>query len=89
MRAGHRRARAGGIHDVLHDGENGLLFPPADEAACETAIETLLGDAALRARLGQSAALPSNSTTVQGAAAANLEVYSALTEAGQTSNVKP
>jgi polysaccharide biosynthesis protein PslF len=38
----------------LADGENALLIPPEDPAALEAAIERLAGDAALRARLGNS-----------------------------------
>jgi glycosyltransferase involved in cell wall biosynthesis len=44
--------RAGGIPEVVVDGETGLLVPPADDAALAQGIVRLLRDATLRARLG-------------------------------------
>jgi len=38
--------RAGGIPEVVADGENGLLVPPRDHAAMARAIVRLLNDAA-------------------------------------------
>ncbi len=48
-------SRAGGNVDVVRDGENGLLVPPRDPAAFAAALARLLGDAALRRRLGERA----------------------------------
>jgi glycosyltransferase involved in cell wall biosynthesis len=48
--------RMGGVPDVLDDGAEGLLVPPGDAAALAVALERLLGDAALRSRLGGAAA---------------------------------
>jgi len=45
----------GGIPDVVTDGENGLLVPPADPAALAAALERLLDDSALSERLGAEA----------------------------------
>jgi glycosyltransferase involved in cell wall biosynthesis len=45
----------GGAKDVLRDGENGLLVPPRDAAALATALDRLLSDTALRARLAAAA----------------------------------
>ncbi len=42
----------GGLVEAIVDGETGLLVPPGTVAALRTALERLLGDAALRARLG-------------------------------------
>jgi glycosyltransferase involved in cell wall biosynthesis len=42
----------GGLTDAVEDGVTGLLVPPGDVAALRAAIERLLGDPALRARLG-------------------------------------
>jgi len=42
-----------GIREVVIDGETGLLSPPRDAQALADRIETLIGDAALRKRLGQ------------------------------------
>jgi glycosyltransferase involved in cell wall biosynthesis len=45
-----------GPAEILEDGTNGLLVPPEDPAALARAIERLLADPALRARLGAGAA---------------------------------
>jgi glycosyltransferase involved in cell wall biosynthesis len=44
-----------GMLDFIRDGENGLLVPIRSPEAVATAIERLLGDRALRERLGRSA----------------------------------
>jgi glycosyltransferase involved in cell wall biosynthesis len=43
--------RVGGVAELLEDGGAGLLAPPGDAAAFADALDRLLGDAALRARL--------------------------------------
>lgn len=48
-------SRVGGIPDVLHDGEDGLLVSPGDPLALATAMGALLADPARRARLGDAA----------------------------------
>jgi glycosyltransferase involved in cell wall biosynthesis len=45
----------GGAREVVVHGENGLLVPPQKPAALAGALLTLLGDAALRNRLGRNA----------------------------------
>ncbi len=45
-------ARAGGVPDVIDDGQDGLLAPFGDSAATAAAIGRLLSDRALAARLG-------------------------------------
>ena len=45
----------GGMSDLVIDGTTGLLVPPADVGALAAAIDRLLGDPALRARLGAEA----------------------------------
>jgi glycosyltransferase involved in cell wall biosynthesis len=44
-----------GIPEIVDDGHNGLIVPPADVAALARRISELLGDAALRQRLGAAA----------------------------------
>jgi L-malate glycosyltransferase len=44
--------RAGGIPEVVEDGETGLLVPPRDARALANALVTLLNDPAERERLG-------------------------------------
>jgi L-malate glycosyltransferase len=45
---------AGGIPEVVADGETGLLVPPRDHHALADAIVRLLNDAGLRTRLGEA-----------------------------------
>jgi glycosyltransferase involved in cell wall biosynthesis len=45
----------GGLVDAVEDGVTGLLVPPRDPLALRAAIERLLADAGLRARLGAAA----------------------------------
>jgi glycosyltransferase involved in cell wall biosynthesis len=42
----------GGLRDLVVDGETGLVVPPRDPAALRAALERLLADRELRARLG-------------------------------------
>jgi glycosyltransferase involved in cell wall biosynthesis len=46
--------RVGGIPAFVDDGENGLLVDPGDVAGLRRAIERVVGDAALRARLTEA-----------------------------------
>ena len=45
----------GGLLDLVADGETGLLVPPSDVVALRSALERLLGDPELRAKLGAAA----------------------------------
>jgi glycosyltransferase involved in cell wall biosynthesis len=47
-------SRVGGIPDLVKDGKNGYLVPPADSAALEGAISDLFQDNAKRKRLGKA-----------------------------------
>jgi glycosyltransferase involved in cell wall biosynthesis len=47
-------SRVGGIPDLVKDGENGLLVPPADDSALEKAISNLLTDKEKRNRMGEA-----------------------------------
>lgn len=46
-------SRIGGIPSVIHEGENGFLFPVADVDQLEAILRRLLADPELRVRLGQ------------------------------------
>ena len=50
--------RTGGVAEVVHDGENGLLVEPGDTAAFVAAVRRYLDDGELRERL-RAAAIPS------------------------------
>jgi glycosyltransferase involved in cell wall biosynthesis len=43
------------IPEIVRDGDTGLLVAPGDAGALENALQTLVGDAALRTRLGTNA----------------------------------
>jgi len=49
-------ANVSSLPEIVHDGETGLLVPPGDPPALAAAILRLLGDPALRRRLGAAAA---------------------------------
>jgi glycosyltransferase involved in cell wall biosynthesis len=49
-------ARQGQVAEVVRHGETGLLYPPGNLAALTAHCDRLLGDAALRRRLGAAAA---------------------------------
>lgn len=48
-------SRAGGIVDLIEDGETGLLVPPGDVDALAAAMERLIHEPDLRERLGRQA----------------------------------
>ena len=50
--------RVGGVPEIVHDDENGLLVEPGDPAALAAALRAYLADEPLRARL-RAAAAPS------------------------------
>jgi glycosyltransferase involved in cell wall biosynthesis len=78
-------SRVGGTPEVVVDGETGLLVAPDDPAALADALNRLLGDPGLRAKLGAAARLRA---TERFSAARHVEgverVYAeALAEAGR------
>jgi glycosyltransferase involved in cell wall biosynthesis len=75
----------GGVHEAVVDGESGLLVAPRDEAALGDALQRLLADAGLRARLGTKAR---QTVAERFERRANLPaVHTALASAGLIPNV--
>jgi glycosyltransferase involved in cell wall biosynthesis len=48
-------SRVGGIPDLVHDGETGVLVEPGNENALADALVRLLGDPELAGRMGAAA----------------------------------
>lgn len=48
-------SRIGGLTDMVEEGITGLLVPPGDEQALRQAMQRLLSDPGLRARMGEAA----------------------------------
>jgi glycosyltransferase involved in cell wall biosynthesis len=48
-------SRLAGLDELVDDGETGLLVPPGDPASLADALARLLGDEALRRRMGEAA----------------------------------
>ena len=66
----------GGIPEIITDGVDGLLVPPGDPAALAVALDRLLGDAGLRARLGEAArATVRRRFSVEAVTAATVDAY--------------
>lgn len=65
-----------GCRDVVRDGVNGLLVPVRDTAALAAALEKLIGDAALRSRMGRESRLRAESEFgLEGVIAQTLAIY--------------
>lgn len=70
---------AGGIPEVVHHGENGLLVPPADSSALQEAILALLNDREVRKKMGDAGKrLIATSFSVEVMCEGNLSVYCEL-----------
>lgn len=73
-----------GVPYVSVDGETGLTVPPRDSAALAAALQRLLDDAALRARLGAAGqARAARLFSVDAMATETLALYDELARAGQ------
>lgn len=80
----------GGVAEAIEDGEGGLLVPPADAGAIASAIRALHRDPAWRARIaarGHQAAV--ERFTVDGMAAAQINVYRRWLPGGTVDAVRP
>jgi glycosyltransferase involved in cell wall biosynthesis len=67
--------RVGGLPLAVEDGTSGLLVPPEDPAALAAALEQVVGDPDLRARLGSGAAAASAAFDVRRAVSVIEERY--------------
>lgn len=65
----------GGPDSFVTDGVNGLLVPPGDSSALAQAIDTLLTDSALGARLSQAGAIEVEKFTWEEVASRYLDIY--------------
>jgi glycosyltransferase involved in cell wall biosynthesis len=67
---------SGGVTDIIRDGETGLLFPERDARALADALERILRDGALAARLAANgAAFVRERFTPERVAAQYIEIY--------------
>ena len=73
----------GGLVDAVEDGVTGLLVPARDPAALRSALERLLADSELRARLGEAARERARERfSWEAATRAALDAYAAATDRG-------
>jgi glycosyltransferase involved in cell wall biosynthesis len=80
----------GGVDELLHSGQEGLLVRPEDAAALTEAVVTLANDAALRTRLGTSARRRvASDFTVEHMADRTLGLYGRLVSAEKFGNDPP
>lgn len=80
---------AGGMPEIVQDGETGLLVPPRDDRALATAIVRLLKDEPLRRRMGANGLSLANSRfSAERMVAETLSVYETVVRAFGRSGVR-
>jgi glycosyltransferase involved in cell wall biosynthesis len=67
-----------GVRSVVHDGETGLLVKPNDPIALASALKKLLGDDALRSKMGENARTFALTRTWPEAGKRYLEIYNEI-----------
>ena len=67
-------SRVGGLEDMITDGVSGLLIPPQPEALAD-AVCRLIGDEALRERLGENARQAAKAFSMETMADGYLNLY--------------
>ncbi len=72
--------RAGGIPEMVQDGQNGLLVTPRNPEALAGALERILKDAHLRTRLGQNARRSVQAFSYETMVHKHLELYREISE---------
>ena len=76
-------SRVGGLPEYVHDGETGLLVPPADANALADALIRLLTDDGLRTRMGRQTLLPGATYSWRDTAESLSGVYDSLAGGGR------
>jgi glycosyltransferase involved in cell wall biosynthesis len=71
-------SRAGGVPEVVRDGEQGFLVEPGDADALAKRIITLLLDDALRTRMGDASLRRAAAFDIRNAVKRTEEIYEAL-----------
>ncbi|MDB2441410.1 glycosyltransferase [Luminiphilus sp.] len=72
-------ARAGGIPEIVRDGNNGLTFDVGDRVALKTHLEQILLDSRLRDQLGEGGrSLADNEFSIEAMVDGNYQVYQEL-----------
>jgi len=72
-------ARAGGIPEIVRDGNNGLTFDVGDRVALKTHLEQILLDSRLRDQLGEGGrSLAGNEFSIEAMVDGNYQVYQEL-----------
>ena len=73
---------AGGLRELVHHGETGLLCKPRDPAALAEALDVLLGDVPLAKRMGAAGVSRAERFTWDASAARLAAVYAQVASAG-------
>jgi glycosyltransferase involved in cell wall biosynthesis len=71
--------RVGGLPEVVEDGKDGILVPPSDPRAMAARIIEVLGDPALRERLGRAARRRAEAFDVRASVRRSEDAYEELT----------
>ena len=75
-------SRAGGIVDLIEDGETGLLVPPGDVDALAAAMKRLIAEPDLRERLGGQARVRARRFTPEVIVPQFIALYQSLVDKG-------
>jgi glycosyltransferase involved in cell wall biosynthesis len=77
-----------GCHDVVRDGDNGLLVPPNEVVALADALQCLIEDRELRIRMGERGRIRAEQEFgLEHVIPATLDIYSAMPAAANTTFV--
>jgi glycosyltransferase involved in cell wall biosynthesis len=68
-------SNVGGIPEVVRAGENGLLVRAGDAESLAAALQAVLGDSALRGRLGTAARRTAEENSLENGARAIRSIY--------------